>query len=294
MSRAAGLAVAVVIAGCGGGVRAPSTPLRAACAPATVWAGRACVARGDGAARIAAGADAVANTELEVAARELDAGERAGQLDLATHVRLWEQRALAASYADDATRAAAAFEMMLAIDPAHTISYKLTTKVVQLFEEVRQRSRQAAAPQLEVRWPRGLQVGARIPLDLEVVSDPRRFLHSATVFVRRRGEARWRAADVSLVAREAAVVLPAFAARGPLTLDLYLRAYDARGNEVLAWADPARPRELPLRYDPPPPWYRRPWVIAGAASVLAVATGVAVYALTREPPDRVDGSVTVE
>ena len=37
----------------------------------------------------------------------------------------------------------------------------------------------------------------------------------------------------------------------PVSLELYLRAYDDRGNEVLTWADPTRPREIPLRYDPP-------------------------------------------
>jgi hypothetical protein len=149
-------------------------------------------------------------------------------------------------------------------------------------------------PALDVNWPHGQRVGDPVPLDLEVVADPKQFLHRATVFVRTRGETGWRAADIALArAADRRILLPPVDATRPVSLELYLRAYDDRGNEVLAWADPARPREIPLRYDPPMPWYRRTWFYAVAGGVLASAVGVTVYELTIKPPDKVSGGVSV-
>jgi hypothetical protein len=115
------------------------------------------------------------------------------------------------------------------------------------------------------------------------------------VFVRTRGEPSWRAADVALGnSSERRVLLPPTDAARPVSLELYLRAYDDRGNEVLTWADARRPREIPLRYDPPTPWYRRGWFYAAVGTVVAVSVGVTVYELTLAPPDHVAGSVSVK
>lgn len=89
------------------------------------------------------------------------------------------------------------------------------------------------------------------------------------------------------------VVLPAFDATAATAVELYLRAYDAAGNEVLDWASPERPRELPLRWDPPAPWYRKWWVWAIAGTAVAGLTGVVVYAAQWEPSSTVDGDVVV-
>ena len=88
-------------------------------------------------------------------------------------------------------------------------------------------------------------------------------------------------------------MLPAVDGRRPASLEVYLRAYDRAGNEVLTWAAPARPREIPLAYTPPAPWWRRWWVWAAAGSAVAIGTGAGVYAATRSPPDRIGGTVTV-
>jgi hypothetical protein len=88
-------------------------------------------------------------------------------------------------------------------------------------------------------------------------------------------------------------MLPPVEAQKPLSVELYLRAYDERGNEVLTWADATRPREIPLRYDPPTPWYRRPWFYGAVATVVAATVGITVYELTIAPPDKIPGSVTV-
>jgi hypothetical protein len=92
---------------------------------------------------------------------------------------------------------------------------------------------------------------------------------------------------------ERRVLLPPIEAARPVSIELYLRAYDDRGNEVLTWADPGRPREIPLRYDPPTPWYRRAWFYAALGTVVAAGVGITVYELTLEPPDKVAGSVSV-
>jgi len=160
------------------------------------------------------------------------------------------------------------------------------------FEDARKQA--APPPEVDVNWPRGLKVGDSTPLDISVVADPKQFLHHATVFVRTRGERSWRAADVPLGSLgDRRIVLPPVHADKPQSLEVYLRAYDAHDNEVLTWADPARPREIALRYEAPTPWYRNFWVLAIAGGTLAVATGITVYELTIAPPPTVGGDVMV-
>jgi hypothetical protein len=267
------LVVLAALAGCHGAAsHGTLVTLRAACAGAEYWDGAACKPRGDAAAKIAAGKP----------------------LDHDANVTLWEQRGIAAAYVNDERSASAAFDMLLALDPGHFLSYTLSPKATFVFEKVRNEIRARGVPALDVNWPHGQRVGDPVPIDLEVVADPKQFLSRATLFVRARGETRWRAADVALTsASERRVVLPPVEATRPVSLELYLRAYDQRGNEVLAWADAARPREIQLRYDPPTPWYRRAWFYAAVGGVVAAGVGITVYELTIAPPDRVSGDVTV-
>ena len=188
--------------------------------------------------------------------------------------------------------------MLLALDPSHFLSYTLSPKATFVFEKVRNDIRNGAGgrgvPALDVTWPRGQRVGDPVPLDLEVVADPRQFLRRASVFVRAHGDPDWRAADVILAnPADRHVVLPPFQATRPISLEVYLRAYDDRGNEVLTWADPAHPREIPLRYDPPTPWYRRTWFYAAVGGAVAATVGITVYELTLAPPDKITGNVSV-
>jgi hypothetical protein len=133
-----------------------------------------------------------------------------------------------------------------------------------------------------------------VPIDLEVVADPAGVLTTATVYLRARGDTGWRAADVTLPAagQRARVRLPAIAARASTALELYAIAQDATGNETLTWASAAHPRDIPLRYDPPTPWYRTWWVWAIAGGVAATGAAVTAYALTWSPSDRIGGTVT--
>lgn len=289
------LVVVVVLAGCHGGAqRGTLVTLRNACAGTEYWAGTECKPRGDGAARVAAGKQALAKLDVDVAKLALEAADKGGPLDHEANVTLWEQRGIAAAYVDDERTASAAFDMLLALDPSHFLSYTLSPKATFVFEKVRNDTRARGVPALDVTWPHGQRVGDPVPIDLEVVADPKRFLRRATVFVRARGDSGWRAADVPLAnTPDRRILLPPVTASKPVSLELYLRAYDDRGNEVLSWADARRPREIPLRYDPPTPWYRRPWFYAALGTVVAASVGITVYQLTLAPPDNVEGGVSV-
>ena len=289
------LVAVAMLAGCHGGTNHGTlAALRSACADTEYWDGTACKARGDAAAQVAAGKQALAKLDVDVAKLALDAADQGGPLDHDANVTLWEQRGIAAAYLNDERTASAAFDMLLALDPSHFLSYTLSPKATFVFEKVRNDTRARGVPVLDVNWPHGQRVGDPVPIDLEVIADPKQFLARATVFVRTHGETRWHAADVALGnAAERRVVLPPVEAQKPASLDLYLRAYDKRGNEVLTWADAARPREIPLRYDPPTPWYRRTWFYAAVGTVVAASVGVTVYELTISPPDQVSGNVSV-
>lgn len=300
-SRRAQVRVALVACGglavgaCGAarGAAPRALALRPACGDGHLWDGAACRSTAEADRHLAAGRAALADSQVEAALAELDAAAQAGPLPHAANVALWEQRGIAAAYLEDEAGARRAFAAMLALEPGHLLSYTLSPKVTFAFEKVRT-SADLAVPSLEVTWSRGQRVGDPVRIDVEAVADPARLLHAATLFVRRRGERAWQLADVALAPGERrAVVLPAVPGARPASLELYLRARDAAGNEVLTWADPAHPREVPLRYEPPTPWYRTWWGVTLVGGAVALGTGAGVYALTLAPPDRVGGTVTV-
>ena len=286
----------VTLAACGGvsGQGAATATLRPACSDGQFWDGRACQKAGDGPVKLEAGIKALAELKIDDAKAALDAAEKAGPLDHDHDVRLWEQRGIAAAYTDDEANAKAAFDMLLALDPGHFLSYTLSPKATFVFEKVRQRA-DRTSPELDVTWDHGGKVGAPVPIGVEVLADPKHFLHRASVFVRERGEKAWRAADLTLrEGGEQRLVLPAVEEKRPASLELYLKAYDDRGNEVLTWADATRPREIPLRYDPPQAWYRTWWGISAIGVAVAAIAGVSVYEATLAPPDKVMGSASVK
>lgn len=242
---------------------------------------------GDARSRVETAEQELAAFHVKEAAAALDGVEAHGPLDHDTHVKLWEQRGIAAAYAEDPATATAAFDMLLALDPPHLLSYTLSPQATFVFERSRVAATASGAPSLDISWAHGQKLGAPVPLEVEVIADPKRFLRRATVFVRVRGEDGWKAADVKLGAAgtRARVTLPPFSGTAATALELYARAYDDRDNEVLAWSDARRPREIPLRYDPPTPLRRKWWVWAAVGGVVAVGAAIGVYAATREPPN---------
>src|SRR5882724_9953516 len=100
----------VVLAACHGGAQQGTlAQLRTACTAEQYWTGTTCKPRGDGAQKIAAGKAALAKQDVDEAKAALDAADQGGPLDHAAHVTLWEQRGIAAAYADDTKTASTAF-----------------------------------------------------------------------------------------------------------------------------------------------------------------------------------------
>lgn len=215
----------------------------------------------------------------------------------ADHVRLYEQLGIAYAYLEKPEEARHAFEVMLALEPTHAISYTLSPKVTFLFEQARERASERPSPTLDLSWSRDLTVEDPIPIAVEVVADPQGFLERARLFYRTKGMPRWSSTDVDLLeaGRAARVELPPAApdAKRPEAVELYAIAYDERGNEVLLWGSQRRPREIGLRYEPPDPWYGKWWVWVAAGVVVAGAAGSAVFAVTREPGPTVPGSLEI-
>lgn len=266
--------------------------VRPACALDEHFAAGACQPVA-GRAQLEAGRAALAKFEVEQATSALAAAERAGPLDWDSHVTLWEQRGIAAAYAEDEPAALRAFETLLVLDPGHFLSYTLSPRATFVFEKARAAAQRAPRAAVQLSWRRDARIGDALPVDVEVISDPKGGLVRASLAMRTRGEASWREADLTL-ARPGSftrVTLPPTGGRKPATLELYLRAYDAAGNEVLRWASPDAPRELALRYEPPQPWHAKWWVRAIGGGVLLATTATIVYFATREPPGTVDGDV---
>jgi len=283
----------LVLAGCTSSAapRGTLAALRPACGEQETWDGRACKPTGAAAQQLDAATQALDKLKVDDAKAALDAAEHAGPLAHPQHVQFWEQRGIADAYVDDEPGATAAFDMLLALDPGHFLSYHLSPKATWLFEKVRER-KDRVPPELDVSWPRGVRVGDPVPVDVEVLADPKQFLKRATLFVRTRGESRWRAADLSLSAKEQRVTLPPIDASKAVSLELYAKAYDQQGNEVLLWSDPARPREIALRYDPPTPWYKTWWGIGSFVVAGVAIASVTAYELTVAPPDKITASAS--
>ncbi len=286
--------VLLVLAGCfhRGGPSGPVSELRAACPPDHRWAGGACVARA-GAHELAEGTALLAAFKADEALAMLDQAGKS-PLDHPRHITLWEQRAIAHAYLEREPEARTAFDMLLALDPDHVLNYRLTPRAMFLYQAARDEAARRGAPRLELRWSRDQALDRPVELDVDTVADPTGLLRDATIYVRTRGETAWKAADLQLAApgKRQHLRLPGLPGRKARTLEIYAVASDRSGNEVLTWASPARPAEIALRYDAP--WYRTWWVWAIAGGVVAVGTGIAVYATVWEPGAFLGGDVSIE
>jgi hypothetical protein len=293
---AASTALVTALAGCGAGARPVKVAaVRPACRAGESWDGALCRPRSAGHVTLAAGRAALAAFRVDEALALLTRALTEGPHSFREHTAIYEQLGIAYAYLGREPEALGAFDMLLALDPGHLLSYNLSPKATLVFETARARADRRPAPELEVRWPEGLEVAAPVPIDLEVVADPRRLLDHATLFARRRGQVRFEAVDLRLARpgqRQRLALPPVRSARAEV-LQIHVTAYDARGNEVLRWGEPGRPREIGLRYDPPPPWWRRWWVWAAAGGVVLSGSAVVFFA-TRPPPDSASGEFHTE
>jgi len=235
--------------------------------------------------------------QAEEAARLLEAAKQEGPYGHSEHIRVYEQLSVAYSYLGMEAKAVDAFDMLLSLSPGHAISYTLSPKATFLFERARKEAANRARPEVRVTWPRDLRVDRAVPLEVEVMSDPKSFLTRARLHSRRKGAKRFRTMDLKLSRRGgySRIQLPPTApdATADDSMEVYLSAFDQRGNEVLRWGHEHAPREIPLAYVAPRPWYRKWWVWTAIGSAVAIGTGVTVYAATRSPSDTVGVDVIV-
>lgn len=286
-----GAALAVVAAtACGAATpRAARPTLRAACAARQFWNGRACVPRPDAHTALAQGAKALAAFQVDSALALLRRALAAIPHTHRDYEKIYEQLGIAYAYLGRTRDAMRAFDMLLALDPGHLLSYTLSPKATFVFERARKQAQAETPPALSVTWPHNLEVGRPIPVDVGVIADPKHMLDRATLYVRRKGAPRYRALDMRLPppGRYHRVELPAVRAHRPQALEVYATAFDRAGNAVLTWALPTRPRAIDLRYTPPVPWYRKWWVWAAVGGVVAAGTGTAVYLVGRSLPSTI-------
>ncbi len=294
--RLRALAIALALGGCGASAAGQRVAtLRPACPAGQPWTGRACAPAGDGEAALERAAVALAAFRVDDALADLNRARAAGPYPHEVLVRLYEQLGIAYAYQKDETRAMQAFERLLALDPGHLLPYTLSPQVTFLFERARRDTKRAEPPAVDLSWPRHVDVSHPVPIDVEVLADPTSELTRASIEVRRKGEPTYRAVDLQLgrPGSYRRVELPAMGANHAEVLELHLRAYDARGNEVLRWASADAPREISLGYQPPVAWYRKWWVWALAGSAVAAGTGVTVYLLSIGPPDTLGGMLDI-
>lgn len=223
----------------------------------------------------------------DVALQHLEEARTEGPYDWADHVLLFEQLALAHAYLDHKKEALAAFDAVLALDPGHGLSCRLSPKATFLFEQARSQPR--SHPVLDLSLPRDALITDAVAVGVQLVANPRDMVNRISVFTR-RGDDEYQRHDLDAPAVGGFVDLtlpPPKAAAGPGTLTVYATASDARGNEVLVLGSPEQPREINLGYEPPDPWYQQWWVWAITGVVVAGAVGGVVYSQTRALPDTV-------
>ena len=241
------------------------------------------------------GAKALADFRTDEAVTLLERAKDEGPYGYADHARLYEQLGIAYAYLERAAEARDAFDMLLTIDPARAISYTLSPKVTFLFEQARGKAQARTPPTVQVSWPSRLMTGEEIPIDVEVVADPKAFLKRATLFYRQRGSQRWERSsfDLAPAGTRHTVSLPPVASDRPESIEIHLTAFDDRGNAVLEWGSERRPREVALSVDPPTPWYGNWWVWAVAGGVVAAGAAAAAVAVSSEPGPTVRGTFEV-
>lgn len=236
---------------------------------------------------------ALADFRPEDAVQLLESAE--GPHDYRRHVLLYEQLGIAYAYLDRAEDAVGAFRRMLALDPSRALSYTLSPKVTFLFERARKETEALPSPYLDVSWPRRLQTADGVPVNLEVVADPLGFLRRAELRYRLRGTPSWQTAETELAPVHAfeTVELPALGAgaSSAQTVELYVVAFDGRGNEVQLIGREDRPREIELAYATPKAWYEEWWVWAAAGAVVAAGAAGAVAVASGSQSTTIDAVV---
>lgn len=250
---------------------------------------------GTGAASLDRGAKALKEFRPEAALKFLQLAEKEGPYSYDDKVRLHEQLGIAYAYLKRSEDALSQFALVLALSPGHAISYTLSPKVTFLFEKAREQAAEGRTTNVDLSWPRELEADSPVPIQIEVVADPKNLLMRARLNFRLRGTAGFQSLPLDLAGVGALqeMEIPALDtdAEADTALEIYLSAFDQGGNEVLRWGSATHPREIVL--SAPESWYEKWWVWTIIGGAVAAGTGAAVFFVTQEPSQTVDSSFEV-
>lgn len=232
--------------------------------------------------------------DLDAARSALELALTQGPYRLDQVVQLYRGLGVVRAYFDDAAGARWAFERLLTIAPTAQLPYTTSPKATFLFQEVRDALRSRPALRIDLTTP--AVAALEQPIDVMVVraADPLAAVRRIEVWHRLKGKADFERIPVAAVAigERATVHLPAVPAAqaqvdedgvAKAIVEIAVVALDADGWEIARTPDPSSPREVPVGFDAPGPWYTRWWLwgIAGGAVVLA---GGATAVLLLQPP----------
>lgn len=243
----------------------------------------------------------LATAESQIAAYDfagaiatLERCERVSGRRLEQSVRLYEGLGIALASSGKASQAEEAFLALATIAPERAIRYTLSPKITFVFERARERAALQGTPSLQLLWPLTADANAPVPIDLEVLANPRELLRRGVLIAERPGMAeRSFSVDLPPAGTRATVVVPPpeVPVSGPGQLRLRLVGVDEHDNEITRVGSAVQARTVALSYERPKAWYERRWVWIVSGVVFAGAVSGTVYALTREPAPTVPVSI---
>lgn len=286
----------LLVSACGASQRGVQpSQLEALCKEGSHFNGRTCMEQTSApelvkAAEVSLGAE---NLDVDKALSLLAQALAKGPLDHETLIEIYKQQGIAYSYIKKKEETLAAFSMLLALDPGHVLQYKLPPQTTFLFEDARRSSQAGKSTDVQISWPQNRKVDEEVPLQVEVLGDPKKHLNTMALFLRYDKKSSYKRISLRLdeAGKVKSVSLPAADLARATTLELYGSAYNQEGDEVYQWFSPQQPREISLAYQKPRSWYKKWWVWTIAGAGVATATGATVYVLSLQPPDKLGGDV---
>jgi hypothetical protein len=232
--------------------------------------------------------------DLDAARNELEAAAKQGPYRLDEVVQLYRGLGVVRAYFDDSVGARWAFERLLAIAPAAMLPYTTSPKATFLFQEVKEALRTRPALRVDLTTPAVAALDQPIDVVVARAADPLGAVQRIEVWYRLKGKADFERVPVATIGigERATVQLPGVPAAqaqvdedgvAKAIVEIAVVAFDAAGWEIARTPDPSSPREVPVGFDAPGPWYTR-WWLWGIAGGTVVLVGGATAALLLQPP----------
>ncbi|MEZ4270197.1 MAG: tetratricopeptide repeat protein [Myxococcota bacterium] len=235
-----------------------------------------------GTASLDKGVEELANVRLRQAIALLERARHEGPYNLQQHRQLYESIAIAYASLGLMEPAVAAFERLLVLDPDYAVAPGTSPKVVEPFQRAQQFAAKRSRSSVSVVWHIN-QVGVvEAEMFAKQVNDD---FQRAQLWYRQAPQ-EFEVTTVRLAEVGTTQVLgmeELSPSGGQLSIEYFVVVLDTRGNEVAKFGTANAPMRAVLTYEPPPAWYKKPWIWAAVGGVVAVGIGVGVYVVTRPP-----------